>query len=147
MPKSRSIGLGYLGGLVALAALCMGRATLLSAQDSGSPPAASISRRPPIRHSSGTKLTEQQERGAGLFIQRCALCHLAKSFGAAGSKYCCVSSLGPSLSGMFKNMDPEQEQAMREIILNGGPTYMPGWKYGLEPKEIDDIIAYLKTLG
>jgi mono/diheme cytochrome c family protein len=31
--------------------------------------------------------------------------------------------------------------------MNGGPTYMPSWKYGLTPEEIDDIIAYLKTLG
>lgn len=147
MRKRASIAIAYWGGLIVLVAFGIGRAASVSAQDSASPPAASISRRPPIRHSSDTKLTEQQQRGAGLFIQRCALCHLAKSFGAAGSKYCCVSSLGPSLSGMFKNMDPEQEQAMREIILNGGPTYMPGWKYGLEPKDIDDIIAYLKTLG
>ena len=30
--------------------------------------------------------------------------------------------------------------------MNGGPTLMPAFKYGLTPKEIDDIIAYLKTL-
>ena len=139
--------MAYGGALLVLAIASMGRVTLLSAQDSADSPPATITHRPPIRHTSDTKLTEQQQRGAGLFIQRCALCHLAKSFGAAGNKYCCVASLGPSLSGMFKNIDPEQEQAMREIILNGGPTYMPGWKYGLEPKDIDDIIAYLKTLG
>jgi mono/diheme cytochrome c family protein len=137
MPKSRIIRLGYWASLVVMVAFCVSRVTLVSAQeeDTNTPPPTS--RQLPIRHSSGTKLTEQQERGAGLFIQRCALCHLSKSFGARGSKYCCVTSLGPSLS----------EQAMRAIILNGGPTYMPGWKYGLTPKDIDDIIAYLKTLG
>jgi mono/diheme cytochrome c family protein len=119
------------------------------AQDdaTGASSSAPISRQPPIRHTTGAKLTEQEQRGGALFIQRCALCHLSKSFGTAGSKYCCVRSLGPSLNGMFRNMEPEQEQAMREIILNGGPTLMPGWKYGLEPKDIDDIIAYLKTLN
>lgn len=129
-----------------LLVFCVARIAHVYAQE-GSTYTPPTTKQMPIRHASGTKLNEQQERGAGLFIQRCALCHLSKSFGVAGSKYCCVSSLGPSLSGMFKNIEPEQEQAMREIILNGGPTYMPGWKYGLTPKDIDDIIAYLKTLG
>jgi mono/diheme cytochrome c family protein len=92
-------------------------------------------------------LTEQEVRGAGVFFQRCSLCHLAKTTGAGGSKFCCVASLGPNLSGRFKNITPDEEQAFRAIILNGGPTYMPSWKYGLTPNEIDDIIAYLKTLG
>ena len=80
-------------------------------------------------------------------FQRCSLCHLAKTFGAGGSKYCCVASLGPDLSGRLKDVTPDQEEAVRAIILNGGPTYMPSWKYGLTPGDIDDIIAYLKTLG
>jgi mono/diheme cytochrome c family protein len=92
-------------------------------------------------------LTEQQLRGAAVFFQRCSLCHLAKTSGAGGSKYCCVASLGPDLSGRFTDVTPDEEQAFRAIILNGGPTYMPSWKYGLTLDEIDDIIAYLKTLG
>jgi mono/diheme cytochrome c family protein len=92
-------------------------------------------------------LTEQQTRGAGVFIQRCSLCHLAKTSGAGGSKFCCAPALAPNLSGRFANITPEQEQAYRDIILNGGPTVMPSWKYGLTPEEIDDIIAYLKTLS
>jgi mono/diheme cytochrome c family protein len=146
MPAKRIVRLIYLAGLVLVLAFCMGRIKLLSAQE-GNTNALPAARQMPLHHPSGTILSDQQQRGAGLFIQRCALCHLPKSFGAGGSKYCCVSSLGPTLSGIFKNIDSDQEQAMREIILNGGPTYMPGWKYGLTPKEIDDIISYLKTLG
>ncbi len=101
----------------------------------------------PIHHPPGTKLNQQQMRGAGLFIQRCSLCHLAKTQGLEGTKACCVASLGPDLSGKFKHANPAMEKALRNIILNGGPTYMPGWKYALAPQEIDDIIAYLKTLG
>ena len=56
----------------------------------------------PIRHPSGTKLTEQQAKGAAVFFQRCSLCHLAKTFGAGGSKFCCVASLGPDLSGRLQ---------------------------------------------
>ena len=75
-----------------------------------------------------------------------ALCHLAKTNGAGGSKYCCVSALGPDLSDRFANLAADEEKAFKDIILNGGPTYMPSWKYALTAEEIDDIIAYLKTL-
>jgi len=143
MPNTRNERrLGFLASLVVVAALFTG--SLVSAQEGGSRAGQSS---PPIHHPSGTKLTEQQARGAGVFFQRCSLCHLAKTFGAGGSKFCCVSSLGPDLSVEFKNLTPDQEKGYRDIILNGGPTYMPSWKYGLTPEEVDDIIAYLKTLG
>ena len=146
MSQSKAARAGYVAGLAVLLAFCVSLGTRVSAQEGEANAPPTTTRQMPIRHAPGTKLTEQQERGAGLFIQRCALCHLAKSFGAGGSKYCCVASLGPSLRGMFKNMDADQEQAMRQIILNGGPTLMPGWKYGLSSQDIDDIISYLKTL-
>lgn len=145
MPNTRiALQVGLLASLVVVVALFAGRATLVSAQEGQS---IAGQRTLPIHHSSGAKLTEQQDRGAAVFFQRCSLCHLAKTFGAGGSKYCCISSLGPNLSGRFKDLTPDQENAFREIILNGGPTYMPSWKYGLTPDEVDDIIAYLKILG
>jgi mono/diheme cytochrome c family protein len=127
--------------------LFAGRAAPVSAQEGGAVAGQTVSRSLPLQHPSGTKLTEQESRGAGVFIQHCSLCHLAKTFGAGGSKFCCVASLGPNLSGLFQNLTSDQEQAFRAIILNGGPTYMPSWKYGLAPEEIDDIVAYLKTLS
>jgi mono/diheme cytochrome c family protein len=142
MPKIR-IALPVLAGLVVVAALFSGLATFVSAQEGQS---SAGQRTLPIQHSSSAKLTEQQARGAAVFFQRCSLCHLAKTFGAGGSKYCCIPSLGPNLSGRFKDLNSDQEKVFREIILNGGPTYMPSWKYGLAPDEVDDIIAYLKTL-
>ena len=144
MPNTRIAQVSLLASLVVAVALFAGSAALVSAQEGQS---SAGQRSLPIRHPSGAKLTEQQARGAGVFFQRCSLCHLAKTFGAGGSKYCCISSLGPNLSGRFKDLTPDQENAFREIILNGGPTYMPSWKYGLTPDEVDDIIAYLKILG
>jgi mono/diheme cytochrome c family protein len=138
---------GLLAGLVVVLAFFAGRITLVSAQEGESRPGQTASQTLPIRHASGVELSEQQVRGAGVFFQRCSLCHLAKTTGAGGSKYCCVSSLGPDLSGRFNNLAPDQEKAFKDIILNGGPTYMPSWKYGLTSEEIDDIIAYLKTLS
>jgi mono/diheme cytochrome c family protein len=137
---------GIFATLAMALALSAGSATIAVAQEaagSSEPPPA---RELPIKHPAGTKLTEQETRGAGIFIQHCALCHLDKTFGAGGSKYCCIKPLGPRLQGMFKDINADEEKAMRDFILNGGPTYMPAFKYGLTPKEIDDIIAYLKTL-
>jgi len=51
------------------------------------------------------------------------------------------------LSGRFTNLAADEEKAFKDIILNGGPTYMPSWKYALTAEEIDDVIAYLKTLS
>jgi mono/diheme cytochrome c family protein len=146
MPNSRDVRRVVLFTSLIVAGLFAGHAAPLSAQE-GQSGAGQVTSRLPIRHPSGTTLTEQQLRGAAVFFQRCSLCHLAKTSGAGGSKYCCVASLGPDLSGRFKDVTPDQEKAYRDIILNGGPTYMPSWKYGLTVDEIDDIIAYVKTLG
>jgi hypothetical protein len=37
------------------------------------------------------------------------------------------------------------EQNFREKILKGSRG-MPGWQYALEPQQIDQIIAFLKTV-
>jgi mono/diheme cytochrome c family protein len=147
MLKIRMRKISLLASLIVGLALCAGSAALVSAQGgAGAPNANSTPRELPIKHALGTKLTEKETRGAGVFFQHCALCHLDKTFGAGGAKYCCVRSLGPNLAGMFKDLSPDQEKALRDFIMNGGPTYMPAFKYGLTPKDIDDIIAYLKTL-
>jgi mono/diheme cytochrome c family protein len=85
-------------------------------------------------------LSSEQRRGEGLFLQRCSICHLPRKL-----KFGSPPVIGPSLSGQFKDTTPEQMKTLRGFILNGGPD-MPGFQYGLEPKEIDDLIAYLKTL-
>lgn len=82
----------------------------------------------------------QERRGEGLFLQRCSLCHLPRKL-----KFGSPAVVGPSLAGQFKDATPEQMKVLRGFILKGGPD-MPGFQYGLEPKEIDDLIAYLKTL-
>src|ERR1700733_166334 len=137
MPNTRIVlRICLLASLIVVVAVFASRPTLLSAQDGESRGGQPASRSLPIRHSSGAELTEQQAKGAGLFFQRCSLCHLAKTSGAGGSKFCCVSSLGPDLSDRFRNLAPEQEQAYKDIILNGGPTYMPSWKYSLIPEDV-----------
>jgi mono/diheme cytochrome c family protein len=86
------------------------------------------------------KLDEQETRGQGLFLQRCSLCHLPRKL-----KFGSPPVIGPSLSGQFKDVDAGQLKILRGFILKGGPD-MPGFQYGLETKDVDDLIAYLKTL-
>jgi mono/diheme cytochrome c family protein len=115
--------------VLGLAALCSGGTGDLPAQ---SKPAATLP---------GTeKLSEQAKRGEGLFLQRCSLCHLPRKL-----KFGSPPVIGPSLSGQFQDAAPDQLKILRGFILKGGPD-MPGFQYGLEPKEVDDLIEYLKTL-
>jgi mono/diheme cytochrome c family protein len=86
------------------------------------------------------KLSEEAIRGEGLFLQRCSLCHLPRKL-----KFGSPPVVGPSLSGQFKDATPDQMKVLRGFILKGGPD-MPGFQYGLEAKDVEDLIAYLKTL-
>jgi mono/diheme cytochrome c family protein len=80
-------------------------------------------------------LNETQILGRRIFQQRCAVCHTEPTPGA--KRY------GPALS---KELVDGYEDAIREFIRNGSPNRMPGFKYGLEPPEINAIIEYLKTV-
>ena len=86
------------------------------------------------------KLNEQETRGENLFRQRCSLCHLPRKL-----KFGSPAVIGPDLAGLFKEASPDKMKLLRGAILKGSPD-MPGFQYGLEPKEVDDLIAYLKTL-
>jgi mono/diheme cytochrome c family protein len=90
------------------------------------------------KSSAAPRLNPQESSGEGLFLQHCALCHSAKLVKPH-------KSVGPSLSGVLKDASPDQEKAIRQFILTGTEN-MPGFRYGLKPSELDDIIAYLKVL-
>jgi len=79
-------------------------------------------------------LTDAQWNGKKMFQQRCSICHTAP---LAGSR-----TYGPLLSA---NAVVGKEVAAREIIMKG-TARMPGFQYGLERSEIDNIIEYLKTV-
>ena len=96
--------------------------------------------KPDATQSAVQKLTQQEGRGEGLFLQRCSLCHLPRKL-----KFGSPPVVGPSLSGLFKGADADQQKFLRGIILKGDAK-MPGFQYGLEANEVDDLIAYLKTL-
>lgn len=89
---------------------------------------------------SNPKLNEQEERGHGLFLQKCALCHSPKI-----QKPKTVPAIAPSLQGVLKGAKANRAAVVRNQVLKGSPN-MPSFQYALESKQLDDLIAYLKTL-
>jgi mono/diheme cytochrome c family protein len=80
-------------------------------------------------------LSETQIVGRRIFQQRCAICHTESTPGAR--RY------GPVLS---RELVDGNEETIRDFITNGSRGKMPGFKYGLEPSEINAIVEYLKTV-
>ena len=102
-------------------------------------PSRSLAQSTPPSSAGSSSVNTPAKRGEALFLQRCSICHLAKSLRKP------QPSFGPSLNGLFKNAKPDQEKIVREGIVKGTPN-MPGFQYGLEAAQIDDLIAYLKSL-
>ena len=79
-------------------------------------------------------LTPTELLGRRIFQQRCGVCHTQPTPGSA--------IYGISL---YKDLVDGNEDMIRDYIRNGSKR-MPGFKYGLEPVEIDAIVEYLKTV-
>jgi cytochrome c len=81
-------------------------------------------------------------RGKEIFEKKCALCHYADSD---------AKKIGPGLKGLSKRgtftvKDGKvTDESLKEWIENGD-TQMPPFKDVLEPTQIKDVIAYVKTL-
>ena len=76
---------------------------------------------------------DQRDRGAELFAgSGCRHCHTIRNVG--GHK-------GPDLSGVGRNLSKTQ---IRAQILNGGKQ-MPPFTDELEPAEVNDLVAYLRS--
>jgi mono/diheme cytochrome c family protein len=94
--------------------------------------------------SSSAALNEQQTTGRRLFNQNCRLCHTPEPVRAKDPTE--GKSVGPSLKGVFGPPRSRPEVVVKTFIQQGIQDKMPGFRYGLQPAEIDAIIAYLKTL-
>src|ERR1700687_4088627 len=92
----------------------------------------------PLRaqQTSGPGLTDTQKDGRRIFQQRCAVCHTLPT--VVSKRY------GPAL---YKEIVEDNEDNIRDAILEGREGLMPGFKYGLTRGEIDSIIEYLKTVN
>ncbi len=81
-------------------------------------------------------------RGKEVFEKKCAMCHFADSD---------AKRIGPGLKGLSKrgtftvNGSKVTTEALTTWIENGD-AMMPGMKEALEPAQIKDVVAYVKTL-
>jgi mono/diheme cytochrome c family protein len=80
-------------------------------------------------------LTAQQQLGRRIFQQRCAVCHTQPM--VISKQY------GPFLS---RDKVVGREGAARSTIMDGETGLMPGFRYGMEPTQVEAIIEYLKTV-
>jgi mono/diheme cytochrome c family protein len=82
-------------------------------------------------------LNEQQKSGEAWFVQNCTLCHMPTNQKKR------LKIFAPPLEGMFG--EDADTDALRQFIQQGVPGKMPAFRFGLDAKQIDDIVAYLKT--
>ena len=75
--------------------------------------------------------------GQQVFEAHCTMCH---------SIIPGTTLVGPSLSGVLKGPHPPKTVAEARMIILNGKGKMPSQKTVLTPKEIDEVLAYLKTL-
>jgi cytochrome c len=81
-------------------------------------------------------------KGKEIFGKKCALCHFAESD---------QKKIGPGLKGISKrgtftvNGNKVTDENLKTWIENGD-SLMPPFKEVLEPTEIKDVIAYVRTL-
>ena len=87
-------------------------------------------------------LNPQQAAGRRIYDAQCDRCH--EPYSTHGKK-------GPGLKGVFKNTYlresglPANDDPVREIILYGRRD-MPGFGQVLNDQQIQDLLAYLRTL-
>lgn len=82
-----------------------------------------------------SQLTPAQARGREIITQNCNICHLPQSYGSQ-------QTYGPLLNRASANGD----DALMKTVIENGLVKMPGWKYTLNASQINDVIAYIKTL-
>jgi mono/diheme cytochrome c family protein len=81
-------------------------------------------------------LSEEAQIGHALYLQKCAYCH----DGVGQPTY---KTMGPWLGA--ETVKTRGEDVVRVFISNGTPR-MPGFSYGLDEKQINALIAYMKTI-
>ncbi len=86
--------------------------------------------------------TAAAARGKDVFDKKCGVCHYADSD---------AKKIGPGLKGIGKrgtftvNNNKVTDESLKTWIENGD-TLMPPFKDVLEPAQIKDVVAYVKSL-
>lgn len=122
------------GNLLLLGIAALALACAVVAQD----PPAKDSPKKSASHAAGGSAA----KGKQVFEQKCAICHFADND---------QKKIGPGLKGISKrgtftvNGNKVTTDSLTKWIENGD-SQMPGMKDVLEPAQIKDVVAYVKTL-
>jgi cytochrome c2 len=130
----------FRGGIVKRNYLILGIATLAVA-------GAVLAQDPPAKTSAPTAANHKSSAGSAtngkeIFEKKCSICHYADKD---------AKKIGPGLKGISKrgtftvNGNKVTTGSLTTWIENGD-ALMPGMKDSLEPSEIKDVVAYVKTL-
>jgi cytochrome c2 len=98
--------------------------------------------KPSTKKSAGHKSSGSAANGKEVFDKKCSICHFAESD---------QKKIGPGLKGISKrgtfsvNGNKVTDESLKTWIENGD-ALMPGMKDSLDPAQIKDVIAYVKTL-
>ncbi len=98
--------------------------------------------KPRLKKSAGRGSAGSAVKGKDVFDKKCSICHFAESD---------QKKIGPGLKGISKrgtfsvNGNKVTNESLKTWIENGD-SLMPGMKDSLEPAQIKDVIAYVKTL-
>ena len=113
----------------------------------GFSPAAQEKKSSPAAPSADSHSQGDPVAGKKLYKAHCALCHFADA---------AILKVGPGMKGLFKQPKlplsglTVNEENVRKRIEEGNPDpqkpLMPAYRDILTAKEMDDLIAYLKTL-
>ena len=137
-----------LSATVIAAVVFVGSASLIASAQEGPPPDASPPRDPTRisvttrvydQHTlltASTAIPENVRRGRAVWLQRCAYCH----DGVGQPSY---QTMGPWLGA--ETLAQLGEPAVR-ILIASGTDRMPGFSYALQPAQLNDLIAFLKTV-
>lgn len=85
---------------------------------------------------SAPTLTDEEQTGRALWVQRCAYCH----DGVGGPSY---NTMGPWLGA--ETIQKFGEDTVRNFTLNGD-VRMPAFRYQLDAQQLNDLIAFIKTV-
>jgi cytochrome c len=132
--------MGSPGGIVNRNFMVLGIATLaVFVAVAGAASAQDPDAKSPAKKSAGGAAAA---RGKEVFDKKCAVCHYADSD---------AKKIGPGLKGLYKrgtftvNNNKVNDETLRTWIENGD-NLMPPFKDALEPPQIKDVVAYVKTL-
>ena len=93
---------------------------------------------------SPTALNPNEKAGRSIFQTRCAMCHVGQqpaSEMATDAAQRRPATLGPLLS----KANASDEMKLRQKI-NDGSRLMPGYKHTFNDAQIDQVIAFMKTI-